>query len=88
MLAIRRSLIHVRIAHDLLEEAIVLAIGPSGARASHEAREHGIELALDRAQLTKKSSLLDRDLSDLHHVLFVSFLDLNRLILDLLNFSK
>ena len=52
MLAIRRSLIHVRIAHDLLEEAIVLAIGPSRARTAHEAWEHGIELALDCAQLT------------------------------------
>ena len=73
LLAVRRLIVHVRIANHLLEEPVVL--GALGLLA-HLLGQYRIKLVLDRTKLTQKCTLLQLDVIQLLHVALVSLLNL------------
>ena len=73
LLAVRRLIVHVRIANHLHEEPVVL--GALGLLA-HLLGQYRIKLVLNRAELTQKCTLLQLDVIQLLHVALVSLLNL------------
>ena len=86
LLTIWRRIIHVRVAHHLLEEPIVLLV--LLVMLAHLLRQYRVELIFNRAQFAQECALLQLNIVQLLQVSLVCLFDLASLSFYLFDFCK